>query len=160
MGTSYHVSVVYGVEETEAMREARNTTYEQEQPVCPKQHKIDRWSPPQFCSQCGSAVETQMVTVPYTTPPQVAYATADLDREDECLCMDSMQHLVHEDAPNCSDSNTILGVTLLYKDPHCDTGTYDIPVPTPEQVEQVRTYIKHLGLTGVTLKTHLILGAM
>jgi hypothetical protein len=163
MGSSYHVQIVYGVKETDDMRNLRNITYEQEQPVCskkPGKHKVDRWSPPNFCSQCGSAVEKQSVTMPYTTPAPVAYAEEGLDQEDEALCHDSMQHLVHEDCPNASDSSVILGASLLYKSPREDLGTYDIPTPTPEQIEQVKAYIAYLGLENVTIKTHLILGAM
>jgi hypothetical protein len=163
MGISYYASVVYGVRETKAMRKARNTTIQQTLPVCskrPQRHKIDRWRPPQFCSQCGGKVEERLVTVPYTLPPHVAYAAPGLDPEDEDGCLDNMQEWIHEDAPNCSDGSVVLGVCLLHKWSREDLGVFDIPTPTAEQITEVMAYVEHLGLKGATIQTHLIIGGM
>jgi len=67
---------------------------------------------------------------------------------------------VHEETPNSSDGNVVLGVSLARKWSQNDLGTFDLPVPTPEQKEQAQAYLAHLGLEDVPLKTYLILGAM
>jgi hypothetical protein len=164
MGTSYFTAVVYGVRETKDMRKARNTTIQVEVPVCannPK-HRWSRWErhPPKFCPDCGGEVARQEVDEPYVERAAVAYAAEGLDPENSDRDYDIMiNDWVHDCAPNSSDGDVVLGVCLTHKR-RDEVGVYDLPVPTAEQIEQVRAYIQHLGLKGLPIKIHLIIGAM
>lgn len=164
MGISFFTAVVYGFKETAEQRKARDVVEDREILVCagdPQNHKVNPWSPPAFCAQCGSKVEKRMFPTTRTVAPSAYYSAPGWDTLDEGVRYDKMVNTyVHEASPNEKDGAVILGVQLaLYRTKEVE-GAFEIPEVTPEQVMEVDKLLLHNGISPNPgdLKVYLLIG--
>lgn len=148
MGTNHYTIVVYGVKETEEMRDARKVMAPRTRRVCSGNpgHSVHRRTA-EFCGICGCPTKEHEYHVSSYVDPVEAYAPNGRAPDDEVAHSIIAARLVHQSCPNQGGEYNDVAIGLkLYRAWAGESEAFEVPSPTPEQEQEVHVYLAHLGI--------------